>query len=153
MFRSRLSVLGMVVSVLVLAGSVGAAVHQVTVRNFEFDPVNVVVAPGDTVQWIWESGSHTVTSGDPPCVPDGLYFDEPINSGSPTYSYVVPMGAPSSIPYFCIPHCPLMAGTITVQAPVPAASTWGLVVLALLLATAATIVLGRPRTSAAAAAI
>lgn len=146
MFRVRVFAPVTAALVLVFSAPVFAAVHQVTVRNFEFDPVNVVVAPGDTVQWNWESGSHTVTSGDPPCVPDGLYFDEPINSANPTYSYVIPMAAPSSIPYFCIPHCPLMAGTITVQAPVPAASTWGLVVLGLLLCTAATVVLARQRT-------
>lgn len=38
-----------------------------------FDPDSIVIQPGDTVQWIWASLSHTVTSGfdlaDPkPCV-------------------------------------------------------------------------------------
>ena len=53
-----------------VSGPAMAAIHDVIVRDFEFDPDTVTVEPGDTVRWIWESGDHTVTSGDA-CVADG----------------------------------------------------------------------------------
>jgi len=105
---------GLLVALTLVAGA-QAAVHEVAVRDMEFDPANIVVAPGDTIHWVWESGSHTVTSGSA-CTYDGTYFDETISSGSPTFDFVVPTGV-ASIPYFCRPHCFFgMEGLITVQA-------------------------------------
>ncbi|HUU85283.1 MAG TPA: CHRD domain-containing protein [Phycisphaerae bacterium] len=103
-----------VLSALAAAGIATAATHEVIVRNFEFDPADITVAPGDTVRWVWESGSHTVTSGTD-CTYDELYFDDPMTSGDPDFEFVIPDDV-AEIPYFCRPHCFLgMVGLITVD--------------------------------------
>jgi len=96
----------------------GAVTHDVAVRNFEFDPPDITVAPGDMIRWVWESGTHTVTSGDN-CTFDGVHFDEPITSANPEFIWLVPGEVVGGIPYYCAPHCAgfNMIGSITVQAP------------------------------------
>jgi glucose/arabinose dehydrogenase/plastocyanin len=96
----------------------GATTHEVAVRSFEFDPQDIIVAPGDTVRWVWESGTHTATSGDN-CTFDGLYFDEPIDSSHQLFEWVVPGDVVGEVPYFCRPHCAAfnMVGSITVLQP------------------------------------
>jgi glucose/arabinose dehydrogenase/plastocyanin len=91
-----------------------ATTHTVTQSGTTFSPSSITVAPGDTVHWVWTSGSHTVTSGTP-CTADGIHFDAPLNSTHPTFDYVIPTFV-TSIPYFCRPHCAFgMTGVITVQ--------------------------------------
>ncbi len=97
-----------------VSGPATAAIHDVIVRDFVFDPATVNVEPGDTVRWIWESGDHTVTSGDA-CVPDGL-FDSPVNAANPVFTYVVQSNFIGVIQYFCIPHCGVgMTGKVRVD--------------------------------------
>jgi glucose/arabinose dehydrogenase/plastocyanin len=111
--RSKIILLATVV-VIVWPKAAWASVHTVTQSGTTFSPSSITVAPGDTVHWVWTSGSHTVTSGTP-CTADGIYFNAPLDSAHPTFDYVVPTFVPS-IPYFCIPHCAFgMTGTITVQ--------------------------------------
>ncbi len=99
---------------LAAAATAGAATWNVNVANFSFSPANLTVAPGDTIHWVWVSGSHTVTSGTG-CSHNTTYFDAPLNSVNTTFDFVVPTGVPS-IPYFCRPHCVGgMTGLITVQ--------------------------------------
>jgi len=91
-----------------------ATTHVVNQVGTSFSPANIVVSPGDTIEWHWSAGIHTVTSGSP-CTPDGVYFDSPLTSGNPLFSYVVPNDGTTFIPYFCMPHCLLgMQGTITI---------------------------------------
>ena len=98
-----------------LAGVANATTHVVNQVGFTFDPAEVVVQPGDTVEWHWQVDIHTVTSGTP-CTADGLYFDEGLTSANPTVAYVIPDDGTTSIPYFCRPHCiSEMTGTITIQ--------------------------------------
>lgn len=53
---------------------------SVSVINFRFVPNNIVIELGDTVQWVWGSGTHTVTSGTGSTAPDvGALFDVPSN--------------------------------------------------------------------------
>ena len=93
-----------------------AELHVVNQVGLVFSPENITVAPGDTVRWVWGSGTHTVTSGDN-CTYDGLYFDAPLTSSQPTFDWVVPSGV-SEVPYYCRPHCFLgMVGTITIVEP------------------------------------
>ena len=40
--------------------------HVVEASNFAFDPENITIAVGDTVEWVWVNGMHTTTSA--PCV-------------------------------------------------------------------------------------
>ena len=109
--------------VLVLLGTLRSAVgttHTVDQVGFEFQPSNVIVAPGDTIEWIGSGGTHTVTSG-AACTADGR-FDLPLNAANPTASYTIPLAEPAGvIDYYCIPHCDIdMVGTITVEPPCPA---------------------------------
>jgi len=91
-----------------------AEVHIVEQVGLTFEPSELTVAPGDTVQWNWNNGSHTVTSGQP-CTPDGIHFNDPLTSANPVVTYEIPAGFTGDIPYFCIPHCTLeMAGQINV---------------------------------------
>ena len=92
----------------------------VTQIGLEFDPVDIEASPGDTVRWMWTTSAHTVTSGTP-CEPDGVFFDEDLNSLAPEVIWEVPAAASGVIEYFCIPHCLFdMTGTITIKGgPVP----------------------------------
>jgi plastocyanin len=111
--RSWTQLFAMVV-VFILPTASLAATHTVTQSGMTFSPSSITVAPGDTIHWVWTSGTHTVTSG-PPCTADGIYFNSPLTSAHPTFDYVVPASA-SSIPYFCTFHCAFgMTGLITVQ--------------------------------------
>lgn len=93
-----------------------AGVHEVEVRDLSFFPSEVNTSPGDTVRWIWQSGSHTVTSGTP-CTHDGVHFDESVSSINQVFEFVVPDDI-SEIPYFCRPHCGFgMTGMINVARP------------------------------------
>ncbi len=123
----------------VLATPALAVTHTVNQVGFTFVPANLTIAPGDTVQWVWANGIHTVTSGPPTCVADGL-FTMPFDAGNPTPSQLFPTAG--VVPYFCIPHCGLnMVGTINVVAPVPTVSEWGMITFALLTLTGGTLVI------------
>jgi plastocyanin len=91
--------------------AVGTIVQQV---DLTFQPADVLVTPGDTVEWVHTDGVHTVTSGSE-CMPDGR-FDLLLDGTVSPVAYMVPEDEPYGvIPYFCIPHCALaMTGTITV---------------------------------------
>lgn len=94
--------------------------HNVTVQNFSFSPATVNAAVGDTVTWTWVSGSHTTTcDGSFPgtSLPAGATpWDEPINSTTTTYSYVLEVDG--EYDYVCMMHAPSMAGVLLVV-PLP----------------------------------
>ncbi|MCH8991869.1 MAG: hypothetical protein IIA44_09005 [Acidobacteria bacterium] len=86
-----------------------------------FDPSDVIVAPGDTLEWHWFDGAHTATSGSPSrghCTPDGR-FVRALDAANPVATYTVPDDEPSGvIPYFSAPHCDDgMTAGITVVEP------------------------------------
>ncbi|MFT4592514.1 MAG: plastocyanin [Phycisphaerales bacterium] len=86
---------------------------DVTTSGSTFVPQNIVVRRGDTIVWTRGGGNHTVTSGDN-CTYDGL-FDAPLDSSDPVFIWVVPTDAPSTIDYYCDPHCSFgMIGEIIV---------------------------------------
>ena len=93
----------------------GPTTHHVVQVGLTFDPADIVIVPGDTVEWHWADGIHTVTSGTP-CTPDGR-FNDPLDVANQVVTYTVPSNEPGGvIPDFCIPHCLVdMTGTITVQ--------------------------------------
>ena len=97
------------------SSSGSGVIHVVEQIGTTFVPADITVQPGDTIMWNWSLGNHTVTSGTP-CTPDGLFFDEVLDSVNPQVSFVVPDDGTTFIPYFCIPHCLIaMTGTITVE--------------------------------------
>lgn len=153
---------GLSAAVMLLGFSAVAAAQ--TTRDVKLDgllflPAGITIDRGDTVHWEWVSGDHNVESG---VIGAGAGVpDDNFRSGDPTamvgttyevvfdqaYLTANPM-AGDVYPYYCINHTSVnMAGTITVVVPpdVPAASTWGLVLMSLALLIGATIVLARRR--------
>lgn len=113
-----------------------AAVHQVDQVNTTFQPDDITIQVGDTVNWVWSAGSHTVTSGSGASDPTvGQLFDAPLNSTSTSFSHV--FGAEGTFDYFCRPHEGLgMTGVVRVVAapePVPSLAQWATLALVLLL--------------------
>ena len=107
---------GMTGTITIQPAAPTAVTHLVTVRNFEFAPALTAAAPGDTVRWVWESGSHTTTSGasSNPVHTPGALWSAPIDVSNRSFDYVVP-DTVALLPYFCIPHERLdMRGAIAV---------------------------------------
>ena len=98
-----------------------AATHVVTQSGLAFVPDDLTIEIGDTVEWQWTGGIHTVTEGtddsNPP-LGDKL-FDEPLTSGNPNPSYTFTEAG--DVDYYCRPHRTIgMVGVIRVQAATPA---------------------------------
>ncbi len=107
-------------ALIVLAGiftaqKANATIYQVMVGNFFFNPSSLNVAVGDTVKWVWSSGSHTTTSSS---VPGGASsWDHPINSSNTTFSYQVTVAGTYN--YVCTPHAAMgMIASFTASDPV-----------------------------------
>ncbi len=69
------------------------------------------IKAGDTVQWVWVSGTHSTTSGNC-CTPDGMW-DSSIQSGGATFTRT--FAAAGTFPYYCSVHLSAMTGTIMVN--------------------------------------
>jgi len=109
-----------IAALLLITGSliqqnVFATIHQVQVSNYQFNPSNLSVNVGDTVKWVWVSGSHTTTST---AVPAGAAtWDQPITSASTSYSYRVTVEGTYN--YECTPHAIMgMVASFTATTPV-----------------------------------
>jgi plastocyanin len=72
-----------------------------------FQPEEVQVEPGGTVEWVWESGGHNV-------IPDsGDWGHEPLENPGFTYSHTFESAA--SFDYVCEPHASAgMVGSVVV---------------------------------------
>jgi plastocyanin len=85
-----------------------AAIHMVSVADFTFSPPSMNVNVGDTVQWMWASGTHTTTSTS---IPSGApSWNSNINSVTTFFSYIVTQ--PGIYNYVCTIH-PGMSGSFT----------------------------------------
>ena len=95
------------------AGAVQAAVVDVKMVGFAFEPREAVINVGDTVRWTnTASIEHTTTSGTG-CTGDGVW-DSGLLFKNDTFSFVFTTAG--QYPYFCIPHCLLgMTGMVTVS--------------------------------------
>ena len=105
---------------LVCAGAAHAATVSVTVApggELSFDPPNVTIELGDTVEWTWGSSGHSSTSGTPDS-PDGIW-DSGIHNAGFTFSFT--FSTAGTFNYYCSPHgsCCGMVGSVTVAAPTP----------------------------------
>ena len=105
-----------------------ATVHVGSNGAMTFSPQSVNINPGDTVNWVWDGGPHTVTSGAPGNA-DGNFCSLPAGqtpsaSACNSTSYAQGTGAsyshtfPSAgtFPYFCTVHGAMMTGTVVVGA-------------------------------------
>lgn len=100
-----------------LAGAAHGGQVRVNVNSNDFTPQSVTINPGDHVVWIWQSGIHSVTSGNDGSIGgSGIFNSGTLNTNtSPAFSWK--SGSPAAIPYYCIPHFSLgMIGDITVSA-------------------------------------
>jgi plastocyanin len=95
------------------AGALPAA--TIHVGNFYYNPKTVTVKVGDTVQWIWDGGTHTVTSGTS-CTKDGK-FDSGTHS-TIKYKFSQKFTEAGTFGFFCdfMDHCTSRGqeGTVTV---------------------------------------
>lgn len=91
-----------------------ATTRIINVQNFSFSPNNLNANVGDTIKWVWVSGSHTTTSTTIPLA--AMTWDQPIDAFDITYSYVVTVSGVYN--YKCTPHELMgMVGVINVQSP------------------------------------
>lgn len=87
--------------------------HIVQMSDNSFNPPNLTINVGDTVEWV-NSGNmiHTSTSGSA-CDADGTWNSGSVNPGE---TFLFEFTDEGSFDYFCIPHCDLgMTGNITVE--------------------------------------
>jgi plastocyanin/uncharacterized membrane protein YozB (DUF420 family) len=93
-----------------------AAVERVSIKisNFQFEPKELSVRAGTTVEWIDEGGRHTVEAD------DGSFKSGTLTAGG---RFERKFDAPGVYPYFCTfhgdKHGQDMAGVITVTPQVP----------------------------------
>jgi len=80
---------------------------SVTIEDFDFDPADVAIQPGDTIMWVNRGNTpHTVTSD------DGHFDSEVLNPGE-SFMFTFPEAVTFS--YHCEIH-PSMTGSVTVGA-------------------------------------
>lgn len=96
-----------------------ATVINVSVANFSFTPASFTATVGDTIKWIWVSGTHTTTSTSVPA--GAATWDNPITSSSTSFEYIIT--TPGTYNYWCSIHTTAMEGSFTVTpASVPVIS-------------------------------
>lgn len=124
MFRSIILCVILVTTSITLAI---AATQTVTVNSNFYSPSSLTINVGDTVQWNWVSGSHTVTSGSN-TTPDGKFCSLDNNATASVasctgtayaktspYTYSYTFNQTGNYPYYCTVHGASMSGTITVN--------------------------------------
>ena len=74
------------------------------------------ITAGMTIRWLWESGTHSTTSGPcPPCTGDGLWDSGPLSGFLVTFEHT--FNETGTFPYFCSVHGSMMTGTVIVDSP------------------------------------
>jgi plastocyanin len=102
--------------VLLLAAGISqttqATIYTVEVANFSFTPNTLNIHSGDTVKWIWVSGTHTTTSTSVPA--GAASWDSPITTMNTEFQ--IQLTVAGNYSYDCSIHPTMMTGTITVSA-------------------------------------
>ncbi len=78
--------------------------YTVIVKNYEFVPKDLTIKPGQTVEWVFQQGTHDVVSGTKSgdvCTGDGKFKSELQSTGTYRFKF----DSAGSYPYFCTPHC------------------------------------------------
>jgi plastocyanin len=80
---------------------------KVAIEDFQFDPADVAIQPGDTIMWVNDGNTpHTVTSA------DGQFDSEVLNPGQ---SFMFTFPEAGTFNYHCEIH-PFMTGSVSVGA-------------------------------------
>ncbi len=96
------------------------ATRVVEIRsNFFRDRVSqnstTTIDVGTKVEWEWESGFHSTTSGPcPPCNPDGKWNSPTQSSGTFDHTFVE-ADRGQTFPYYCVVHGSIMTGRVVVN--------------------------------------
>jgi plastocyanin len=92
--------------------------------RFLFDPIGLLIAPGQTVRWVLESGVHSTTAYHPSNFNQSLRIPDaatPWDSGvlvEPGETLDVTLTVPGVYDYYCLPHETVgMVGRIIVGEP------------------------------------
>jgi plastocyanin len=91
----------------------GAALVYVGLGGTQFVPANLTIDAGATVEWYWMMDDHSVTSGDGMTCTPNSGFDTGIHSAG--FSYSLRFMDSGTYNYYCIEHCPVMSGSVTVR--------------------------------------
>ncbi len=93
-----------------------AVTHTVNQEGLTWNPSEITIEAGDTVEWVWSGGSHTVTSGSDLDDPEvGQLFDTPLNSSNTSVSFTFTQVGTQD--FFCRPHLNFgMTGTVNIIA-------------------------------------
>ncbi len=84
-----------------------------------FTQADVTIDPGETIDWHWDSGPHSVTSGAPPGTPNNQFDSAVQTTSGATFDQT--FNHPGVYHYFCrIHYASGMVGTITVTGTDPA---------------------------------
>jgi PKD repeat protein len=107
-----------VLALLVLPAVAAAATHTVEVGSGgdrfvdnESHTSTTRINVGDTVQWNWDNGFHSTTSGNC-CTADGNWDSQ---AHSAPFSFSHTFNAAGNFPYFCVVHGAMMTGLVIVQ--------------------------------------
>lgn len=93
-----------------------AQTHKIKVSNFQFSPSTVNAKVGDTILFVWKSGTHTTTSLTIP--KNATPWDEPMTASNTKFKYVVTKKGTYN--YDCTIHPVSMTGKIKVTAALDA---------------------------------
>ena len=94
------------------------ATNSVTVSPSSFDPANISVPVGTTVNWEWNSCSGDGYGGYSSCVSHAIVFDDGSGIASATQSsgtFSRTFQTAGTFKYHCAIHGPSMSGQITVK--------------------------------------
>jgi plastocyanin len=92
--------------------------NSVTVSSASFDPANITIAVGSTVNWTWNSCSDGGYGGYSTCVSHAIVFDDGSGIASATQSsgtFSRTFQAAGTYKYHCAIHGQSMSGQVTVQ--------------------------------------
>ena len=92
-------------------------VHVGPGGSMTYSPNPATINQGDTIQWVWDSSSHSVTSGTGQ--PSGL-FDSGLHN--PPFTFTRTFNTPGTFPYYCTFHGSGMSASVVVAAPTPTAT-------------------------------
>ncbi|MEI6059529.1 MAG: BACON domain-containing carbohydrate-binding protein [Bacteroidota bacterium] len=113
----KLILLALITLLIVISpiGRAFAVKHIISVQNYSFTPASIPdVVVGDTIRWVWVSGSHTTTSTTIPA--SAATWNSPISSTTTTYDYKVTLAGTYN--YKCTPHAAMgMVGSFVASAP------------------------------------